>query len=96
VTDAYVCRLLPLTCLAMSSSRSVGEREPKGLRLANLLGNERLNSNEQLRSLTSECIEKFFCIPKINGPEAFGEPIVDRGNQLAGLRASALVAQQMS
>ena len=32
VTDAYVCRLLPLTCLAPG-------RQPKGLRLAEMLGN---------------------------------------------------------
>jgi hypothetical protein len=40
VTDAYVCRLLPLTCLAPDIVEAVLDgRQPKGLRLAELLGN---------------------------------------------------------
>ena len=40
VTDAYVCRLLPLTCLAPDIVEAIldGQR-PKGLRLAEMLGN---------------------------------------------------------
>jgi hypothetical protein len=40
VTDAYVCRLLPLTCLAPDIVEAIlNGRQPKGLRLAELLGN---------------------------------------------------------
>ena len=40
VTDAYVCRLLPLTCLAPDIVAVVlGGRQPMGLRLAEMLGN---------------------------------------------------------
>ena len=40
VTDAYVCRLLPLTCLAPDIVEAILEgRQPKGLRLAGMLGN---------------------------------------------------------
>ena len=40
VTDAYVCRLLPLTCLAPDIIEAILDgRQPKGLRLAEVLGN---------------------------------------------------------
>ena len=40
VTDAYVCRLLPLTCLAPDIVVAILDgRQPKGLRLAEVLGN---------------------------------------------------------
>jgi hypothetical protein len=40
VTDAYVCRLLPLTCLAPNIVEAILDgRQPKGLRLAEVLGN---------------------------------------------------------
>jgi hypothetical protein len=40
VTDAYVCRLLPLTCLAPDMVEAIlSGRQPKGLRLAEMLGN---------------------------------------------------------
>ena len=40
VTDAYVCCLLPLTCLAPDIVEAILEgRQPKGLRLAEMLGN---------------------------------------------------------
>ena len=39
VTDAYVCRLLPLTCLAPDIVEAILDgRQPKGLRLAEVLG----------------------------------------------------------
>jgi len=48
VTDAYVCRLLPLTCLAPDIVEAVLDgRQPKGLRLAELLGNGPLAWEEQ-------------------------------------------------
>ena len=43
VTDAYVCRLLPLTCVAPDLVEAILDgRQPKGLRLAEMLGNEPL------------------------------------------------------
>jgi hypothetical protein len=48
VTDAYVCRLLPLTCLAPDIvEASLDGRQPKGLRLAGMLGNGPLVWEEQ-------------------------------------------------
>ena len=48
VTDAYVCRLLPLTCLAPDIVEAMLDgRQPKGLRLAEVLGNGRLDWGEQ-------------------------------------------------
>ena len=48
VTDAYVCRLLPLTCLAPDIVEAILDgRQPKGLRLAELLGNGPLAWEEQ-------------------------------------------------
>jgi hypothetical protein len=40
LTDAYVCRLLPLTCLAPDIVEAILDgRQPKDLRLAEMLGN---------------------------------------------------------
>jgi hypothetical protein len=48
VTDAYVCRLLPLTCLAPDVVETILDgRQPKGLRLAEMLGNGPLDWEEQ-------------------------------------------------
>jgi hypothetical protein len=48
VTDAYVCRLLPLTCLAPDIVEAILDgRQPKGLRLAEMLGNGPLVWEEQ-------------------------------------------------
>ena len=48
VTDAYVCRLLPLTCLAPDIVEAIPDgRQPKGLRLAKMLGNGPLGWEEQ-------------------------------------------------
>jgi hypothetical protein len=48
VTDAYVCRLLPLTCLAPDIVAAIlGGRQPKGLRLAEMLGSGPLAWKEQ-------------------------------------------------
>jgi hypothetical protein len=48
VTDAYVCRLLPLTCLAPDVVEAILDgRQPKGLRLAEMLGNGPLGWEEQ-------------------------------------------------
>ena len=47
VTDAYVCRLLPLTCLAPDILEAILDgRQPKG-RLAEMLGNGPLGWDEQ-------------------------------------------------
>ena len=48
VTDAYVCRLLPLTCLAPDIVEVIMDgRQPKGLRLAEVLGNGPVSWDEQ-------------------------------------------------
>jgi hypothetical protein len=48
VTAAFVCRLLPLTCLAPDIVEAILDgRQPKGLRLAELLGNGPLGWEEQ-------------------------------------------------
>jgi hypothetical protein len=48
VAVAYVCRLLPLTCLAPDLVEAILDgRQPKGLRLAELLGNGPLAWEEQ-------------------------------------------------
>ena len=48
MTDAYVCRLLPLTCLAPDIVEAILDgRQPKGLRLAGMLGNGPLVWEEQ-------------------------------------------------
>jgi hypothetical protein len=50
VTDAYVCRLLPLTCLAPDIAEAIlVGRQRKGLRLAEMLGNGPLGWEEQRR-----------------------------------------------
>jgi hypothetical protein len=51
VTDAYVCRLLPLTCVAPDIVEGVLDgRQPKGLRLAEMLGNGPLDWSGQRRA----------------------------------------------
>jgi hypothetical protein len=48
VTVAYVCRLLPLTCLAPDVVEAILDgRQPKGLRLTEMLGNGPLVWNAQ-------------------------------------------------
>jgi hypothetical protein len=48
VTVAYVCRLLPLTCLAPDIVEAILDgRQPKGLRLVEMLGNRPLGWHEQ-------------------------------------------------
>jgi hypothetical protein len=48
VTVAYVCRLLQLTCLAPDIVEAIFDgRQPKGLRLAEMLGNGPLRWEEQ-------------------------------------------------
>jgi hypothetical protein len=48
VTVAYVCRLLPLTCLAPDMVEAILDgRQPKGLRLAEMLGNGTVAWEEQ-------------------------------------------------
>jgi hypothetical protein len=48
VTDAYVCRLLPLTCLAPEILEAILDgRQTRGLRLADMLGNGPLAWEEQ-------------------------------------------------
>jgi hypothetical protein len=52
VTDAYVCRLLPLTCLAPDIVEAILDgRQPKGLRMAEVLGNGPLDWSEQRANL---------------------------------------------
>jgi hypothetical protein len=52
VTVAYVCRLLPLTCLASDIVEAILDgRQPKGLRLTEMLGNGPMAWEEQCASL---------------------------------------------
>jgi hypothetical protein len=52
VTDAYVCRLLPLTCLAPDTIEAILDgRQPKGLRLVEMLRNGPLDWNEQRKRM---------------------------------------------
>ena len=54
VTVAYVCRLLPLTCLAPDIVEAILDgRQPKGLRLAEMLGNVPLAWDGQRATLGS-------------------------------------------
>jgi hypothetical protein len=41
-----------------------------------------------------QLVEQRFCLFEIGGGEALGEPAVDRGKQVAGCGAAALVAPQ--
>jgi ParB-like chromosome segregation protein Spo0J len=69
VTVAYVCRLLPLTCLAPDIVEAILDgRQPKGLRLAEMLGNEPLSWNEQRRFFGG------FCAPNDEATEADAGP----------------------
>ncbi len=48
MTDAYLCRLLPLACVALDIVEAILDgRQPKGLRLAEVLGNGPLGRGEQ-------------------------------------------------
>ena len=48
MTDAYVCRLLPLTCLAPDIVEAILDgRQPRWLKLAAVLGNGPLTWNAQ-------------------------------------------------
>jgi hypothetical protein len=48
VTIAYVCRLLPLTCLAPDIVEAILDgQQPKRLRLADVLGNVAMRWEEQ-------------------------------------------------
>ena len=50
VTDAYVCRLLSLTCLAPDIAEAILDgRQPKQLKLAEMLGNGPLAWEDQRR-----------------------------------------------
>jgi hypothetical protein len=52
VTVAYVCRLLPLTCLAPNIVEAILDgRQPRGLRLAEILGNGPLGWEDQRESV---------------------------------------------
>ena len=56
VADAYVCRLLPLTCLAPDIVEVILDgRQPKALRLAEMLGNGPLDWNEQRVNWRYDC-----------------------------------------
>jgi hypothetical protein len=62
VTDAYVCRLLPLTCLAPDVVEAILDgRQPKGLRLAGVLGNGSLaweGAARRLGFLSELCVAR--------------------------------------
>ena len=52
VTDAYVCRLLPLTCLAPDIVEAILDgRQPRGLKLAEMMGHGPMVWEEQLAAV---------------------------------------------
>jgi hypothetical protein len=59
VTDGYVCRLLPLTCLTPDMAEVILDgRQPNGLRLAEMLGIARSYggaAQRQRLSLSATC-----------------------------------------
>jgi hypothetical protein len=58
VTVAYVCRLLPLTCLAPNIVEVIlNGQQPKGLELAEMLGNHPLTWNAQRQNLGASTID---------------------------------------
>jgi len=63
VTNAYVCRLLPLTCLAPDVAEAILDgRQAKGLKLATLLRGIPLQWDEQRQSVGAEmCAERVKC-----------------------------------
>jgi hypothetical protein len=89
VTDAYVCRLLPLTCLAPDIVEAILDgRQPKRLRLAEMLGNGPRAWAEQsiawgfARSFASRAWRKF-----PGAPSCAGAPM-DECHDGASARAS--------
>jgi hypothetical protein len=56
VSVAYVCRLLPLTCLAPDIVEILDGRQPKGLKLAEMLRNRPVGWEEQRRA--SGCVQR--------------------------------------
>jgi hypothetical protein len=70
VTVAYICRLLPLTCLAPDIVEAILDgRQPKGLRLTEMLGSMALTWEEQCRTWASsraphDCSRPYRCGPK--------------------------------
>ena len=62
VTDAYVCRLLPLTCLAPEIVEAILDgRQPKGLRLAEMVGDGPLAWEEQRSAWRLSCGRRRVC-----------------------------------
>jgi hypothetical protein len=58
VTVAYVCRLLPLTCLAPDIVEAILDgRHPRWLRLAEVLGNGPMSWEEQRRHWLRSCAD---------------------------------------
>jgi hypothetical protein len=72
VTDAYVCRLLPLTCLAPNIVEAILDgRQPKGLKLAEMLGNGPLAWNAQTETLALQRLTRI-CSERKSGPSLSG------------------------
>jgi hypothetical protein len=88
VTNAYVCRLLPLTCLAPDLVEAILDgRQPKGLRLAEMLGNGPLVWNAQRETWGFSKLTR-------SGSERFGPgaaQLVPKLKQIAGQRESQTV-----
>ena len=58
VTDAYICRLLPLTCLAPGIVEAILDgRQSKGLRLAEMLGNGPMGWEKQRMSWGTRLVD---------------------------------------
>jgi hypothetical protein len=81
VTAAYICRLLPLTCLAPDIVAAILDgRQSKGLRLAQILGNTPLVWEDQRRRRSSNTT----AIVPLLGPSAAAD-----GRNQARLRGAA-------
>jgi hypothetical protein len=72
VTDAYVCRVLSLTCFALDIVEAILDgRQPKELRLADVLGNGPLAWNAQGGGLGLQQLTRAAQRGSVSGPHSW-------------------------